>query len=283
MTTERARQHYAEELRFTAAVRSPALVAAFAAVPREQFLGAGPWRIKSPMNLAAYWTSPDADPRHVYHDVLVALDEGRGINNGQPSLWARLFDELAVSAGEHMIHLGCGTGYYTAIAAEMIGPTGGITAIEIDPALAERARVALAPWPHVRVRQADGSRIGLDPADVIMASAGASHPLDIWLNALKSGGRLMMPMTSNRRGGSMLLATRRDKAEFAARFVCPVGFIDFAGARDRKIGERLAKALARDGGASVKSLRRDSHSRTGTCWLHGEGWCLSRRAPAGTK
>ncbi|HUK10972.1 MAG TPA: methyltransferase domain-containing protein [Stellaceae bacterium] len=283
MTTERARQYYAEELRFTAAVRSPALVAAFAAVPRERFLGGGPWRIKSPMNLAAYWTSPDADPRHVYHDVLVALDEERGINNGQPSLWARLFDELAVSAGEHMIHLGCGTGYYTAIAAEMIGPTGDITAIEIDPALAERARVALAPWPHVRVRQADGSRIALDPADVIMASAGASHPLDIWLNALKSRGRLMMPMTSNRGGGSMLLATRKDKAEFAAHFVCPVGFIDFAGARDRKIGERLARALAGDGGASVKSLRRDSHSRTGTCWLHGEDWCLSRRPPAGSK
>jgi hypothetical protein len=33
-----------------------------------------------------------------YHDVLIALDEARGINNGQPSLWAGLFDELGITA-----------------------------------------------------------------------------------------------------------------------------------------------------------------------------------------
>jgi hypothetical protein len=102
-----ARQSYAEELRFTASVRSRAVVAAFAAVPRERFVGSGPWWVKSPMNLAEYWTTDDADPRAVYHDVLIALDEERGINNGQPSLWAFLFDRLGIAAGEHVLHLGC--------------------------------------------------------------------------------------------------------------------------------------------------------------------------------
>ena len=69
-----------------------------------------------------YWTTEDADPRHVYHDVLIALDEARGINNGQPSLWALLFDELDIAANDAVLHLGCGTGYYTAIAAELAGP-----------------------------------------------------------------------------------------------------------------------------------------------------------------
>ena len=72
---ERARRWYAEELRFTAKVSSPAVIDAFATVPRERFVGPGPWRIKSPMSLAEYWTTGDADPRHVYHDVLIALDE----------------------------------------------------------------------------------------------------------------------------------------------------------------------------------------------------------------
>jgi len=36
------------------------------------------------------------DPRWVYHDVLVALDESKGPNNGEPGLWARHFDSLAV-------------------------------------------------------------------------------------------------------------------------------------------------------------------------------------------
>jgi GNAT superfamily N-acetyltransferase len=77
-----ARRGYAEELRFTAPIRSPAVVAAFAAVPRERFLGPGPWRILSPMSPGEYWTTEDADPRHLYHDVLAAIDEPRRLNNG---------------------------------------------------------------------------------------------------------------------------------------------------------------------------------------------------------
>src|SRR6266576_4364784 len=106
---EQARRWYAEELRHTAKVSSSAVVDAFAMVPRERFVGPGPWRIKSPMSLDEYWTTGDADPHHVYHDVLIALDEGRGINNGQPSLWAFLFDRIGVRAGEEVLHLGCGT------------------------------------------------------------------------------------------------------------------------------------------------------------------------------
>src|SRR4051794_13887748 len=79
-----ARRRYAEELRYTAKVSSSAVVDAFATVPRERFVGQGPWQVKSPMNLAEYWTTGDADPRHVCHDVLIALDKARGINNGQP-------------------------------------------------------------------------------------------------------------------------------------------------------------------------------------------------------
>jgi protein-L-isoaspartate(D-aspartate) O-methyltransferase len=108
---EAARLSYAEELRFTAHIPSPAVRAAFAAVPREHFVGAGPWRVQSPTDMSEYWTTADADPRAVYHDVLVALDEGRQINNGQPSLWAYLLNQLGIAAGEQVLHLGCGTGY----------------------------------------------------------------------------------------------------------------------------------------------------------------------------
>ena len=81
-TIERARQRYAEELRFTAKVGSRGVVAAFATVPRERFVGPGPWRILSPMAIGDYWTTEDADPRHLYHDVLIAIDEERRLNNG---------------------------------------------------------------------------------------------------------------------------------------------------------------------------------------------------------
>jgi protein-L-isoaspartate(D-aspartate) O-methyltransferase len=276
---EAARRSYAEELRFTAHIRSRAVFTAFAAVPRERFVGAGPWRVRSPMDMAEYWTTEDGDPCAVYHDVLIALDERRQINNGQPSLWAFLLDQLDVAVGEQALHLGCGTGYYTAVVAELVGRTGKITAIEIDPDLAEKARAALMPWPQITVSNADGANLCFDPVDLIIASAGATHPLSSWFDALKLGGRLLFPMTAARRGG-MLLVTREAEDSFAARFLCQVGFIDFRGARDPDISRRLAAALAQDWGRAVRSLRRDHHAQVKTCWLHSEGWCLSHRLPA---
>lgn len=132
---EEARRCYAEELRFTARVTAPAVVEAFAAVPREHFLGPGPWRVLSPMAMGDYWTTEDADPRHLYHDVLVAIDEARRLNNGQPSLWARMYDQLELRRGAAVVHVGAGTGYYSAILAEIVGRGGRVTALEIDPRL----------------------------------------------------------------------------------------------------------------------------------------------------
>lgn len=276
---ETARRFYAEELRFTSRISSPEVHAAFAAVPRERFVGAGPWRIKSLWNMVEYGTTDDADPRHVYHDVLIALDEGLGLNNGQPSLWAFLFDKLGVGANEHILHLGCGTGYYTAILAELAGSGGSVRAIEIDAAIAKRAQDALAQWPQVSLVNGDGASGPFEPVDVIVASAGATHPLASWLDALKLGGRLVFPMTPTKGFGGMLLVTRHSGDDFAAQFLCGVLFYEFAGARDSEVDRRLQQAFARDRGAGVKSLRRDSHAEEETCWLHGEGWCLSCAEP----
>ena len=278
-TLEQARRWYAEELRFTADIRSRAVIGAFATVPRERFVRPGPWRIRSPFWRSTpgkqYWTTEDADPRHVYHDVLIALDETRGINNGQPSLWAGLFDQLGITAGERVLHLGCGTGYYTAIAAELTGANGKVTGIEIDPGLAEQACVALTPWTQVSIVNADGSSASLNSADIIIASAGATHPLPGWLDALNPGGRLLMPMTATDQWGGMLLVTRQALGAYTARFLQPAGFIEFSGARDAEIEQRLAVAFRRDRGASVQSLRRPPHEPDETCWLAGDGWWLS--------
>jgi protein-L-isoaspartate(D-aspartate) O-methyltransferase len=91
---KQARRWFAEELRHTAHVRSLNVVEAFATVPREHFVGPGPWRVLSPLGGPDYWTTDDSDPRRLCHDVLVAIDETRRLNNGQPSLWAALFDQL---------------------------------------------------------------------------------------------------------------------------------------------------------------------------------------------
>ena len=87
------REYYAEELRAVANLQSEAVVKAFAKVPREHFLGAGPWRVFSPGSQSD-WTTKDADPTHLYHNLLVVIDEERHLNNGHPSFLAFLIEQL---------------------------------------------------------------------------------------------------------------------------------------------------------------------------------------------
>jgi protein-L-isoaspartate(D-aspartate) O-methyltransferase len=283
---EEARRRYAEELRFTAKLRSRPVVEAFATVPRERFLGPGPWRVLSPMAMREYWTTEDANPRHLYHDVLIAIDEERRLNNGQPSLWARMYDQLELSRGNYIVHVGAGTGYYSAILAEIVGHVGRVTAIEIDPILAARAEENLGTaWPQATVVAADGFLFQPDrPADAIVVNAGVTHFSSAWLDALAAqDGCLLVPLTNAERWGGFLMITRRgaDPDRYAARFAGRVGMIPCAGGRDPAAEERLGAALAKSDFTAVRSLRRAPEEPDHTCWLAGEGWWLST-APSGS-
>jgi protein-L-isoaspartate(D-aspartate) O-methyltransferase len=272
-----ARRWFAEELRHTAHVGSPAVVKAFAAVPREHFAGPGPWRVLSPMRGPDYWTTDDADPRRLCHDILVAIDETRRLNNGQPSLWASLIDQLGLAAGDSMIHVGAGLGYYSAIMAEIVGPGGRMTAIEIDPGLAERARANLArAWPQATVVAADGFAFRADePVDAIVVNAGVTHLAPAWLDSLKAeGGRLLVPLTNGSLWGAFLIVTRRG-ARYPVRFASRTGIIPCVGGRNPDAEARLAEALATADYTAIKSLRRPPEKPDDTCWLAGEGWWLS--------
>src|SRR5205085_9712302 len=156
MNLDEIRQYYAEEIRAVANIQTEALVSAFALVTRENFLGPGPWKIANPdswqmMTLGStkkgggsYRTTEDDDPKHLYHNILIAIDADRMLNNGQPSGLALWIDALELKAGDRVLHIGCGVGYYTAIMAEVVGAGGHVTGVEIDPDLAERARRNLA-------------------------------------------------------------------------------------------------------------------------------------------
>ena len=278
---EQARRWFAEELRHTAHVRSTAVVEAFATVPREHFAGPGPWRVLSPIAGPAYWTTDDADSRRLCHDVLVAIDETRRLNNGQPSLWAARFDQLGLKPGDRVIHVGAGLGYYSAILAEIVGLTGEVTALEIDAGLAERARTNLArAWPQAKVIAANGFAFRADePVDAIVVNAGVSHLAPPWLDSLKAeGGRLLVPLTNAALWGAFLVVERWG-ARYPVHCASRVGIIACTGGRDPEAEARLAAALARADYTAVKSLRRPPEEPDDTCWLAGEGWWLST-APA---
>lgn len=252
-----ARRRYAEELRYVAPVRSAAVVRAFAEVPRERFLGPGPWRILD-LRAAGYWLTPDADPAHLYHNVLVAIDAARNLNNGEPSLWAYPFDAIEPRAGERALHIGAGIGYYSAILAELVGAAGHLTAIEVAPTLAERARANLAAWPQAGLLAGDGIAHRGAPVDLIVVNAGVTHPQRHWLDLLRPGGRLLLPLTTDGGNGGYLLVERcRDL--YTARFVTTVGMFAATSGRDRNAAQRLAAAFRRtryDGAWCARSSGR---------------------------
>jgi len=267
------RRAYAVEIRAIAQLRDDALVEAFARVPREHFLGPGPWQIAA--GQLQYETTADSDPRHVYRNVLIAIDATRSLNNGLPSALATWIECLGLSPGDSVVHVGCGTGYYTAILAEIVGPMGHVVAVEIDPDLAQRARVNLTYLPQVDVRAGDGSRIDPGAADAVFVNAGATHAQPIWLDCLRIDGRLLLPVTVAAGHGGMFLITRQSDG-FAATCVSPVAIFSCVGARDPDLERELAGKRGSE--SRVRSLRRDVHERDDTCWLHTPDTCLSTLA-----
>ncbi|WP_245511817.1 protein-L-isoaspartate O-methyltransferase family protein [Rhizobium beringeri] len=159
------RRAYAKQI--TAAVRvvDERVETAFAEVPREDFLGHGPWPIFRMRK--AYVPTPAADPVYLYTDDIVGIVPERHINNGQPSLHAFLLSQAAPRAGEHIVHVGAGAGYYSAIMAKLVAASGKVTAIEFEPELAARAKANLTAYRNVSVVPGDGSSVAFDAADVI--------------------------------------------------------------------------------------------------------------------
>jgi len=187
-----ARRSFAEELRVAAPIqRNPEIVRAFATVPRERFLGPGPWLVRT--DIKSYRT-PDKNPRWLYHNVLISLDTRKGINNGSPGHWAFLFDQLELKRGERILQVGAGTGYYTAILAALVGRRGRVYALEFEKHLAARAHVNLSDWPQVEVICGDATTFDAGEVDVVVAFAGGTHPAPIWLERLAPQGRLLMPL-----------------------------------------------------------------------------------------
>jgi protein-L-isoaspartate(D-aspartate) O-methyltransferase len=276
LTLEQARRWFAESLRVMAHIRHERVLDAFAAVPRERFAGPGPWRF---FNLfEGYWSTPDADIRWLYHNVLIALDETRGLNIGEPYLWAHHFDRLDIRPGERVLQIGTGSGYYTAILAELTGANGRVDGIEIDGPLATAAHSNLAPWPTAHVRQGDGTMPAEGQWDLIVAFAGATTPLFWWLDGLADGGRLLLPMTAAGRRGGFMLRVDRHGDRFAARSAGWVAFYPCAGGRSVEDEAALGTALNdSDGQRALASFRRDRHEPDTSCWLHRDGWCLSKR------
>lgn len=277
-----ARAIFAKQLVAAVGGGDARLEAAIAAVPREDFLPPAPWLIYSG---DGYVPAPDANPVHLYRDCVVAILPEQQINNGQPSLHTYLLAQAMPKEGEHIVHVGTGAGYYTAIMAELVGPGGRVTGIEFEPELAQKARANLARYPNVRIVQGDGAAAPFDAANVIYVNAGATQPAASWLDGLKDGGRLILPLTTDENFGKINVARMartgcvfrivRQGADYFAKWLLPVAIFPCAGNRDADASEKLARALASGRASEVTRLYRHSDVSAERTWLSGDDWCLA--------
>ncbi|ACI57920.1 protein-L-isoaspartate(D-aspartate) O-methyltransferase (plasmid) [Rhizobium leguminosarum bv. trifolii WSM2304] len=278
------RRAYAHQVAATAGTTNPRIEAAFAVVPREKFLGAPPWQIA---NLGGgYRPLLSSDLVLVYQDALFAVQPDKGVNNGGPSLHARLLDELDVQIGDRIAHIGAGTGYYSAILAELVGAAGHVYAVEMDPDLAGHAQAALADRANVSVIAADGNQWPQQEVDAIYVNFAVGRPAAPWIERLRAGGRLVLPLGVPRQGRpssggrhashGAALRIERGVSGFAARgistayFVCADGGLTIDG---NEI-EALTAAFKRGGIEFIKSLLWKTDPRIGRCWYIGDQWAL---------
>ncbi len=187
---------------------------------------------------------------------------------------------LNVKQGEKVLHVGAGTGYYTALLARLMGETGTVVAYEVEHDLAQNAIRNLSDLSNVTVQERSGSEAPLPACDAIYVNAGATAPLDVWLDALQLNGRLLFPLTpadgpgGMPGAGGMILVTRTGTDHFDARFVCAAMFVPCFGARDEETAQKLSAAFKRGDSNNVRTLRRNSKPDN-SCWCAGNGWWLS--------
>ncbi|HEY6464642.1 MAG TPA: methyltransferase domain-containing protein [Candidatus Acidoferrales bacterium] len=280
------RRFYSEEIRIAARIASPPLVEALAMVPREKFMGPPPWQIASGESLGnaslglsdSQWLTTD-DPRDLYHNILVQLDATLHANNGQPSALAKWIDALSLKPGERVFHAGCGVGYYTAIMAEIVGPQGGVVAAEVNVGLAARAKENLADYSNIAVHACDAATLDSGECDAMFINAGVTHPHKPWLERLRVGGRMVLPITftmpGTPSGTGVMLKITREAQGFSAKAISMVAIYSCTSVRDPELGVELKNAVASKALLKISSVRIDAHEKTGSCVAHRADVCLS--------
>jgi protein-L-isoaspartate(D-aspartate) O-methyltransferase len=168
--------------------------------------------------------------------------------------------------------------------AHCVGPTGRVVALEVDPALAAQAQQNLASLPWVDARHGDGTSAPGETFDALLVNAGVTHPLEVWLDGLAVGGRMVLPLTSAMPAmgstlgkGLVMVLTKLEAGDFSVRVLTVVAIYSAVGVRDAELSDRLGRIMMSGPmrWQAVKRLRRDAHDELPSCWLHAERFCLS--------
>lgn len=185
-------------------VADPRVLAAMLEIPREAFL-------------------PEDRRGAAFEDHPVPLSHGQTIS--QPYIVAFMAEALELKGGEHVLDVGAGSGYASAVLARL---AARVTAVELVPDLARLAEANLRALavPNVQVFEADGSlgRPEAAPFDAIhVACAASSIPVAL-VDQLAEGGRMVLPV-GEPFGAQWLVRVRKVGGRVLREDLLPVAFV----------------------------------------------------------
>ena len=214
-----------QALRDEGAIASDRVAAAFAAVPRHLFAPGEPLE-------AAYAPLGTVMPKLDADGLLLSVISA-------PNIQAMKLEPAGIEPGMRVLEVGSG-GYNAALIAELAGPQGLVTTVDIDPEVTARTRACLdaAGYQRVRVVLADAEHGVPDgaPYDRIIITAGAWAIPPAWISQLAPAGRLVVPLRL--RGLTRTVTFERDGDGLASRHYQLAAFVPFQGAgahADRKV------------------------------------------------
>ncbi len=192
-------------------VKSPSVLAAMRAVPREHFL-------------------EEAQLRQAYADSPLPIGDEQTIS--QPYIVALMAEALALSPGDRVLEIGSGSGYATAVLSRL---AQRIFAVERNARLVEvsLARLAVLHIDNVEMRCGDGSLGWLEraPFDAITVAAAAPEVPRALLEQLAIGGRLVLPIGTDEANQQLLRVIRSDAETWQRQSLGAVRFVPLIGAQ----------------------------------------------------
>jgi protein-L-isoaspartate(D-aspartate) O-methyltransferase len=214
-TPDELRRRLVEKLRGDGVLHDAAVERALRTVPRHLFLPGVPFN--------------DA-----YSDNAILTHEEDGIptsSASQPAIVAIMLQQLRVAPGMRVLEIGAGTGYNAALLAELVGPSGNVTTIDIGEDIAAEARAHLdaAGYQQVRVIHGDGAVGCLDesPYDRIELTVGATDLTPAWFEQLAEGGLITLPLWLGISDASVAL--RKVSGTLQSESLAPCGFMRLRG------------------------------------------------------
>lgn len=200
---ERARQRMVETQLYSRGIRDRAILDAFRRIPRHLFV-------------------PPEERDQAYEDHPLPIGARQTIS--QPYVVAYMLQKLEFDGSERVLEIGTGSGYQTALLAEIVDQ---VYSIEYFPELAARAQQLLdhLDYANVEVRIGDGT-VGWPEVAPFDAIVGSAAPQDVPLPLMEQlvpEGRLILPIGGVRQ--HLLLVTRSHDGFFRRKPLLPVRFV----------------------------------------------------------